>query len=99
MVGCCLGCLKLEGCVLEAMVDGLARFLGVAVWLCRSGNAALLQQPAQTQKISNDFDVRNEGGPGIVLCTQPKVVTTKFKKCVRKLAFNLYIKTFFLVYM
>ena len=36
-------CLKLEGCVSEAMVDGLERFLGMAVWLSRSGDTALLQ--------------------------------------------------------
>ena len=73
-------------------------------WAWLYGCAEVVMQPCcssqlKHKKLATIFDVRNEGGPGIVLCTQPKVVTTKFKKCVRKLAFNLYIKTFFLVYM
>ena len=67
-------CLKLEGCVSEAMVDGLERFLGMAVWLSRSGDTALLQlkhkEAATILTCTMKADL-------VLLCTQPKGVMTK----------------------
>ena len=66
-------CLKLEECVLEAMVDGLARFLSMAVWLSRSGDITLLQ--LKHKKLATILTCATK--VDLVLCTQLKGVTTK----------------------
>ena len=48
----------------------------------------------EPQKISNILICARKAD--LILCTQPKA---KFKKCIRKSAFNIFIKTFILIYM
>ena len=57
-------CLTFEGCVSEAMVDGLARFLSMGVWLSRSGDTALLQ--LKHKKLATILTHANESGPDTV---------------------------------